>query len=103
MRVLKRLLELTALVFASRAEPDPIFLRDPRVAALAEVLEVMRKLEPDPRMRLRWWALRRLILWLVTNDGAYRIRAIRLAQEIAARREVWKIRPWECRYWERKA
>jgi len=100
MRVLKRLLEAVALIFAPRLRPDPIFLRDPRVKTLAEVLEQMRKLEPDPRMRLRWWALRRLILWLVTNDGAYRIRAIRLAQEIAARREVWKIRPWECRYWE---
>ena len=89
------------LNLASRVlRPHPAFLGDPRVQALKETFETMRRLEGDPRMRARWETLERVALWLVSQDGAYRIRAIRLAQEVSRRRKAWKLRPWECRYWE---
>ena len=96
----KTCLEAILLPLLPFFRPQPVFLQDPRVKALKETLETMRRLEPDPRMRARWRALETFILWLITQDGAYRIRAIRLAQEVARRRKAWKLRPWECRYWE---
>jgi len=96
----KRLLEGLAWVYAQGLRPEPVAFLDPRIRELDRILAEMRELEPDPVMRLRWDIFRRILLWLVSRDGAYRIRALVLLQKLAEAGEVWKLHPWECRYWE---
>jgi len=103
LEIRKAILEAMILPLLPFFRPHPAFLRDPRIQALKETLETMEGLEPDPVVRARWKALKAFILWLTTQDGAYRVRAIRLAQEVCRRRKAWKLRPWECRYWEPSA
>lgn len=100
VRIRKRILEVLVGLYARGLKPDPVGLMDPRIRKLAEILEAMERLEPDPKMRARWRTLRRVLLWLITRDGAYKIRAIVLASLISQSRNSWKLRPWECRYFE---
>ena len=100
LEIRKAILEAITFLSLPLFRPHPAFLRDPRIQAWKETLEAMEGLEPDPVMKARWRILKAFALWLTTQNGAYRIRAIRLAQEVCRRRKAWRLGPWECRYWE---
>jgi hypothetical protein len=94
----KRLASLLLIAFSRNLRPHKFFAQDPRLKKLDEIfLEAIEK-EQDPFMRARWDALRKTVLWLVTRDGAYRVRLVWLLREIAKNKKWWKVRPWEARF-----
>jgi hypothetical protein len=49
-------------------------------------------------MKARWEALRKTVMWLVTHDGAYRVRLIWMLNEISKNKKEWKLKPFEARF-----
>jgi hypothetical protein len=47
---------------------------DERLQWWSDVIEVLKRMEYDPIMRRRWELFRRVSIWLLSDDGAYRIR-----------------------------
>jgi len=91
----KRLASLLILLFSQKLKPHPIFAQDSRLQKLSQIFDEVIQKEQDPLMKARWEALRKIVLWLTTNDGAYRIRLIWFLQQIAKNKKKWKYRPTE--------
>jgi hypothetical protein len=94
----KRLASLLVLLFSRNLRPHPIFAKDSRLQKLNEIFNDAIAKEKDPLMKARWNALRKTVLWLVTHDGAYRVRLIWLLKEIAKNKKEWEYRPVETRF-----
>jgi hypothetical protein len=94
----KRLASLFILLFSHNLRPHPYFVYDSRLQKLNEIFNNVIAKEKNPLMKARWNALRRCVLWLVTHDGAYRIRLIWILNEISKNKKWWKLRPWEARF-----
>jgi hypothetical protein len=94
----KRIASLLLLAFSHKLKPHDIFAQDTRLQALNRIFEEAIEKEQNPIMKARWDALRKCVLWLVSHDGAYRIRLIWLLEQIAKNKKWWKLRPWEARF-----
>jgi hypothetical protein len=96
--VRKRLASLLILLFSRGVKPHPFFAKDSRLRELNRIFVMAIKRERDPLMKARWDALRKSVMWLVSHDGAYRVRLIWLLQEIAKNKKSWKVKPYEARF-----
>jgi hypothetical protein len=97
-RLRKRLASLCILLFSRGLKPHQVFGKDPRLQRLNRIFGEAIEKETDPLMKARWEALRKTVMWLCSNDGAYRIRLIWLLNEIGKNKKEWKLKPWEARY-----
>jgi len=86
------------LFFARGLKPHPIYVKDPRLRTLEKILSQCGDPERDRLMKARWEALKRITIWLLTHDGAYRQRAIYLLSQIAKHKEQWKFKPYEAKF-----
>jgi hypothetical protein len=97
-RLRKRLASSLILLFSRGLKPHRIFIRDKRLERLEEIFKQAIGKETDPLMRARWNALCKTVMWLCSNDGAYRTRLIWLLNEIGKNKKEWKYKPWEARF-----
>jgi hypothetical protein len=69
-------------------DPEP---QDPNLRILGEILREAEGREEREEMRLRWRALRKVLLYLLSYDGAYRWRAYYVLRRILeeGRRFKW--------------
>lgn len=88
----KTVLEGLAYIYSKTLRINRLALTDERLRRLDEIFEIMISLETDPLMRMRWKTVRKIIMWLVSNDGAYRSRLLVFCHLIAKTPKMWKVK-----------
>jgi len=97
-RLAKTILSCALLFIGRFLKPRKLPWRDERLEVLDAIFQYVINKEIDPLMKARWSALRNVTLWLVTHDGAYRLRAIVLCKLISEYENYWYFRCHEPKF-----
>jgi hypothetical protein len=93
--IVLRMLDFASL-FASAFNPDLHLDKvDERLQWWSDVIEVLKRMEYDPIMKRRWELFRRVSLWILSDDGAYRIRWLILLLAIIGSANEINIKSYE--------
>ena len=88
MRLRKNIL-LLGLEMGKFFRPNRVQIRlNPFLESLEGAFRWMEEWEEDPIMRRRWRLLSNIVLWLLSRDGAYRIRAEKFFRRMEY--ELWR-------------
>jgi hypothetical protein len=68
---------------------------DERLKWWNDLIEGLKRMEYDPLMKRRWELFRRVSLWLLSDDGAYRIRWLILVFGIIGSANLIKLKSYE--------
>jgi hypothetical protein len=89
------------LQWADQTLGEP-FPEDPNLRILASILREAEGREEREEMRLRWRALRKVLLYLLSYDGAYRWRAYYVLRRILEEGERFRFSQVDLRLMEKE-